>query len=87
MIGWLFRGAVYLAQAIEYSVQIGRARSIYFEWRFPLTWFRASESGIDFRIFCIIAVNAVLVLVAMRPAIAVLRIRITRALGHVVTTS
>ena len=87
MIGWLFGGAVYLAQAIEYSVQIGRARSISFEWFFPLTGFGASESGIDCRILNIIAVNAALVLVATRPAIIVLGIRITRALGHAVTMS
>ena len=87
MIGWLFGGAVYLARAIEYSVQIGRAQSISFEWLFPLTGFRASESGIDCHILSIIAINAALVLVATRPAVAVLGIPITRALGHVVTTS
>ena len=87
MIGWFFGGAVYLAQAIEYSVQIGRARSISFEWLFPLTGFRASESGIDCHIFSIIVINAALVLIATRPAVAILGIRITRALGHVVTTS
>ena len=38
---------MYLDRAIEYSVQIGRARSISFEWLFPLTGFRASESGVD----------------------------------------
>ena len=64
MIGWLFGGAVYLAQAIEYSVQIGRAWSISFEWLFPLTGFRASESGIDCRILSIVAINVALVFVA-----------------------
>ena len=87
MVGWLVGGAVYLTRAIEYTVQIGRARSASFEWLFPLTGFRASESDIDCRIFSIIAVNAAPVLVATRPAIAVLGIRITRALGHVVTMS
>ena len=87
MISWLFRGAVYLARAIEYSVQIGRVRSSSFEWLFPLTGFRASESGIDCRILSIVAINAALVLVATRPAVGVLGIRITRALGHVVTMS
>ena len=56
---------MYLAQAIEYAVQIGRALSISFERLFPLTRFRASESGINFRILGIIAVNAALVLVTM----------------------
>ena len=54
---------------------------------FSAAGFRASESGIDCHILSIIAVNAALVLVATRPAVAVLGIRITRALGHVVTTS
>ena len=78
---------MYLARAIEYSVQIGWARSISFEWLFPLIGFRASESGINCRILSIVAVNAAFVLVATRPAIIVLGIRITRALGHVITTS
>ena len=75
---------MYLAQAVEYSVQIGQTRSSSFEWLFPLTGFRASESGINCRILSIVTVNAVLVLVAMLPTIVVLGIRITRALGHVV---
>ena len=61
------------------------ARIIPFEWLFPLTGFRASESGIDCRIFSIIAVNAALVLVATRRAIAVLGIRTTRVFGQVIT--
>ena len=72
MVGWLFRGAMYLARAVEYSVQIGRTQSSSFEWLFPLTGFRASESGVDCRIFSIIAIDAALVLIATRPAIAVL---------------
>ena len=55
---------MYLAQAVENSVQIGRTRGSSFEWLFPLTGFRASESGIDCRIFSIIAVNAALMFVA-----------------------
>ena len=78
---------MYLAQAVEYSVQTGRARSISFEWLFPLTGFRAPESGIDCRILSIVTVNAALVFVATRPAIVVLGIRITGALGHVIATS
>ena len=78
---------MYLARAIEYSVQTGQAWSISFEWLFLLTGFRAFESGINCRILSIVAVNAALVLVVTRPAIVVLGIRITRALGHVITTS
>ena len=84
MVGWLFGGAVYLARLIEYSVQIGRTRSSSFEWLFPLTGFRASESGIDYRIFTIIAVIAVFVFVATRPAIMVLDIRTARIFAEVV---
>ena len=78
---------MYLAQAIEYPVQIGRARSSSFEWLFPLTGFRASESGVDCRIFSIIAVNAALVLIATRPAVVVLGIQTTRVFGQAVTAS
>ena len=78
---------MYLAQAIKYSVQTGRALSILFEWLFRLTEFIAFESGIDCHIFIVVAVNAALVLVATRPAIVVLGIRITRALGHVIAMS
>ena len=55
---------MYLAQAIEYAVQIGRALSISFERLFLLTEFRASESGIDYRILTIVAVNAAFVFVS-----------------------
>src|SRR3954463_6465588 len=78
---------MYLAQAVEYSVQTGRALSIPFEWLFPLTGFIASESGINCRILSVVAVNAALLLVATRPATVVLGIRITRVLGHVIATS
>ena len=54
---------------------------------FPLTGFRACESGIDCRVLSIIAINAALVLVATQPAVAVLGIRIAGALGYVITTS
>ena len=80
MIGWLVWGAVYLTRAIEYTVQTGRARSAYFEWLFPLTGFRAFESGIDHRILGIVAVNAVLMFVVTWPAIAVLGIQSTTVL-------
>ena len=84
MVSWLFGGAMYLAQAIEYSVQIGRTRSISFEWFFPLTGFRASESGIDCHILIIVAVNAVFAFVMMRPATTVLDVRTARIFAEVV---
>ena len=76
---------MYLARAIEYSVQIGRTRSSSLEWLFPLTGFGASESSVDCRMLGIIAVNAAFVLVATRPAIAVLSIRTARIFAEVVT--
>ena len=71
MVGWLFGGAVYLTRAIEYTVQIGRARSASFEWLFPLTGFRAFESGIDCRILGIVAIFPALVFVAPRLSLTV----------------
>ena len=76
---------MYLARTVEYSVQIGRTWSSSFEWLFPLTGFRASESGIDCRILTIVTVNAAFVLVAMRPDIVVLGIRTARIFAEVVT--
>ena len=64
VIGWFVGGAMNLARAVEYSVQIGRTRSSSFEWLFPLTGFRAFEFGIDCRILGIAAVNAALMFVA-----------------------
>ena len=87
MVGWLVRGTVYLTRAIEYTVQAGRTRRTLFEWLFPLTGFRAFESGINCRILSIIAVNAALMFVAMSPAIAVLGIRSTMVLRYVITAS
>ena len=72
---------MYLAQAVEYSVQTGLALSISFEWLFPLTGFVASESGINCRILVAVAVNAALLFVPTRPVAFVLGIRITRVLG------
>ena len=71
MIGWLFGGAMYLAQAIEYSVQTGRARVVSFKWLFPLNGLRATESDINGRVFGIIAIIATLVSVASGLGIAV----------------
>ena len=64
VVGWLVGGAVYLARAIEYMVQTGWARSASFEWLFPLTGFRASESGIDCCILGIVAIDMVLMFFA-----------------------
>ena len=87
MVSWLFGGAMYLARVVEYLFQIGRTQSSSFEWLFPLTGLRASESGIDCRILIIVAVNAAFVLVATRPTIAVLDIWTARIFAEVVAAS
>ena len=87
VVGWLVRGAMNLARALHYAVQVGRFLIISFEWLFPLIGFIASESGINCRILNIVTVNAALLLVATRPATTVPGIRITRVLGHIVATS
>ena len=61
---------MYLTGAVEYSVQIGRTRSSSFEWLFPLTGFRASESGFDRHVFGIFIIASTLVFVASGPTIA-----------------
>ena len=81
MVGRLVGGAMYLARAIEYTVQTGWARSASFEWLFPLTRFRAFESGVNCRILVAVAVNVALLFVPTRPVAFVLGIRITRVLG------
>ena len=71
VIGWLIGGVVDLTRAIEYAVQTGWARSTSFEWLFPLTGFRATESGIDCRIFGVIAVVAALMSVTTWSAVII----------------
>ena len=71
VVGWFIGGAVNLTQAIEYAVQTGRARIASFERLFPLTGFRATESGIDCRVFGVIAIVAMLVSVASGLAVAI----------------
>ena len=78
---------MYLTGAVEYSVQIGRARSGSFEWLLPLTGLGASESGVDCRILIAVAVNAAFVFVLARPAIAVLGIRTASVFAEVVAAS
>ena len=53
-----------LARAVGYAVQTGRSRIVSFEWLFPLTRFRAAESGIDCRVFGVVAIVPTLMSVA-----------------------
>ena len=71
VIGWLIGGAVNLTRAIEYAVQTGRTRIASFEWLLPLTGFRATESGIDCRVFGVVAIVAALVSVATWSAVTI----------------
>ena len=50
-----------LAWSIEYAVQTGRARIVSFKWLLPLTGLRATESGIDRRVFGTVTVVSTLV--------------------------
>ena len=60
-----------LAGPIEYSVQTGWTIFVSFEWLLPLTGFRATESGVDCRVFGVFIVVSTLVLVASWPTVAV----------------
>ena len=75
VVGWFIGGAVNLTRAIEYAVQTGRARIASFERLFPLTGLRATEFGIDCRVFGVVAT---LVSVATWLAVAISGIRIAR---------
>ena len=63
---------------IQYAIQTGRARSTSFEYLFPLTGSRASESGIDCRIIGVIAVVVVLLSVTTWSAVDIFGIRSAR---------
>ena len=78
MGGWRSWGAMNLALAVEYPVQTRRTRIVIFEWPFPLTGLRASESGVDGRVFSVIAIIATLVSVASGLAVAISGIRGSR---------
>ena len=71
MIGWHSWGAMNLAWTVEYKVQTGRAQIVPFEWLFTLTGVRATESGIDGRVFGVIAIIATLVSIASGLAVAI----------------
>ena len=71
MIGWCSWGAMNLAWTVEYAVQTGWARMVPFEWLFPLTVLRATESSIDGRVFSVIAIIGKLVFVALGLAVSI----------------
>ena len=71
VVGWLVRGAMNLARALQYMVQTGRARTFYFELFLPLTGLGATESGIDSCVFGVVAIISTLVSVALGLAVAI----------------
>ena len=56
---------------VQYLVQTRRAYILSFEWLFPLTGLRATESGIDGRVFGVIGVIPTLVFVASGLVVAI----------------
>ena len=64
VVGWFIRGAVNLTRAVEYMVQTGRSRIVSFKWLLPLTGFGVAESGLDCRIFGIVAIVPTLMSIA-----------------------
>ena len=87
MIGRLVRGAMNLARPIEYSVQTRWTIFVSFEWLLPLTGFRATESGVDRRVFGIFVVASTLVFVASWLAVAISGFGGARVAGVVASTS
>ena len=71
VVGWLVRGAMNLARALQYTVQTGWSLIVTLEWLLPLTGFRSAESGIDRRILGVVAIVSSLVSVARWLAIIV----------------
>ena len=70
VVGWLVRGAMNLARALQYTVQTGRSLIVALEWLLPLTGFRSAESSID---YCILgAVAVVPSLVSIAPWLAII---------------
>ena len=71
MIGWFIRSAVGLTWTIEYAVQTRRARIVSHKWLLPLIRLRAPESGIDRRVFGVVAIVATLMSVVSWLAVAI----------------
>ena len=76
-----------LARPIEYSVQTRWTIFVSFEWLLPLTGFRATESGVDRRVFGIFIVASTLALVASWPTVAISYFKGSRVAGAIASTS
>ena len=75
VVGWLVRGAMNLARALQYTVQTGRSLIVSFERLLPLTGLGSAESGVYCRIFSVVAVVSALMSVASWLAVIVADIR------------
>ena len=75
-----------LTWTIEYAVQAGRARIVYFIWHLLLTGLRATESGVDHRVLGVVTVVLTLVSVASVLAIAISGFRSARFACIVIDT-
>ena len=78
VVGCYIGGAMNLAWTVEYAVQTVRARIVFVEWLFPLTGLGATESGIDGRVFGVIAIISTLVYVASGLVVAISGFRSAR---------
>ena len=74
VIGWFIGGAVNLAREVKYAVQTRRSRIVSFKQLLPLTGFGVAESGIDCRIFGIVAIVSTLMSIASWLSVAVTHI-------------
>ena len=59
---------------VKYAVQTGQSLIVSFEWLFPLTGFRATESGIDCCVFSVVAVVPSVMSIALWLAVIVVDI-------------
>ena len=64
VVGWLVRGAINLARALQYTVQTGRSLIVSFKRLLPLTRFGSAESGVYCHVFSVVAVVPSLMSVA-----------------------
>ena len=75
VVGWLVRGAMNLARALQYTVQTGRSLIFSFERLLSLTGLGSAESGFYCRVFSVVAVVPSLMSVAPWLAVIVVDIR------------
>ena len=71
MFGWFVWGAMDLARTVKYAVHARWSLVISLIRLFPLTGLIAAESGIDCRVFGVVAIVATLVSIASWLAVAI----------------